>query len=111
MMYILDEDKNPVKCYDFEEWGKCLNDQSKKIVAQDYFGEVCVSTVFLGIDHSFDFSTAVLFETMIFGGKEDGYQDRYYTWNQALVGHEKACEIANHDAIERNKKLEELGID
>ena len=46
-----------------------------------------VSTVFLGLDHAFDGGTPLLFETMIFGGEHDEYQERYATWDEAEAGH------------------------
>ena len=60
--------------------------------------DIRVSTVFLGVDHRFNFSgddgPPILFETMIFGGQHDQYQDRYCTYDQALAGHQRACELA-----------------
>ncbi len=32
----------------------------------------------------------VLFETMIFGGPEHGYQERYTSWTEAEEGHKRA---------------------
>ena len=52
-----------------------------------------VSTVFLGLDHSFGGGTPILFETMIFGGEYDDYQERYHTLEEAQVGHEKAISL------------------
>lgn len=54
-----------------------------------------VSTVFLGIDHSFmsDPHTPILFETMIFAVALpvlDEYQERYSAWDTALAGHQRA---------------------
>ncbi len=109
-MYILDEDRNPVRCDDIGKWGELQRDPEKRRVARSEFGPVSVSTVFLGMDHSFGGGLPVLFETMIFGGKHDGYQERYHTWKEAEAGHEAACLLANAEAIERDKKLGELGI-
>ena len=36
--------------------------------------------------------------------------DRYSTWQEAEAGHEAACLLVNADAIQRDKKLGELGI-
>lgn len=59
-----------------------------------------VSTVFLGLDHSFkDDAEPVLFETMIFGGDLDQYQWRYSTWEEDEAGHARALKL-----IEREKK-------
>ena len=48
--------------------------------------EVFISTIFLGIDHGF-FGNAILFETMIFGGRYEGYQRRYETFDEAREHH------------------------
>jgi hypothetical protein len=106
-IYILDG-KNPVRCFDITKWGS----QSKgdKIIGKDEFGAVSVSTVFLGMDHSFNGGTPVLFETMIFGGEYDQYQERYCTWGEAEKGHQIACELVNKIAIDRDNKLNDLGI-
>lgn len=52
---------------------------------------VVVSTVFLGLDHSFEGAKPVLFETMVSGGTFDGEQDRYHTWADAERGHVRMC--------------------
>lgn len=38
--------------------------------------------------------TPLLFETMIFGGKNDGFTKRYATWEEAERGHTEAVKIA-----------------
>jgi hypothetical protein len=75
------------------EWARWL-ETANRHVAERRLGTIRVSTVFLGIDHSFGRGLPVLFETMIFGGKFDGYQERCMTWEQAEVMHEVACRLA-----------------
>jgi hypothetical protein len=104
-LYILDG-KNPVRCFDITKWGS----QRDKTIGRDEFGDATVSTVFLGMDHSFGGGTPVLFETMIFGGEHDQYQERYCTWDEAEKGHQIACELVNKIAIDRDNKLNDLGI-
>jgi hypothetical protein len=59
---------------------------------------VRVSTVFLGIDHRFQHKAGdggpLVFETMIFGGVHDGYQERYVSWREAEAGHRQAVLMA-----------------
>ena len=51
---------------------------------------VRVSTVFLGLDHSHSFDgPPVLWETMVFGGKYDGEQKRYSSFDVAQRGHQR----------------------
>lgn len=58
-------------------------------------GNIRVSTVFLGIDHNFSkHGPPVLWETMTFGGSNNGYQNRYSNIEDALSGHELAVSMA-----------------
>ncbi len=104
-LYILDG-KTPVPLFDTTKWGL----QVDKIIGKDQFGSVSVSTVFLGMDHSFSGGDPVLFETMIFGGEHDQYQERYCTWDEAEKGHQIACDLVNKITIDRDNKLNDLGI-
>jgi len=90
--YIL-EGKKVVGVDDVLVWGKMFNSREDRIVKKTKIGDVEVSTVFLGIDHSFGVGKPLLFETMIFGGGNDGYQERYETWRQAEAGHRKAIKV------------------
>lgn len=58
-------------------------------VAATQVNGVRISTVFLGLDHSFGGGPPVLFETMIFGarGRWEEFQTRYCTEAEALAGH------------------------
>lgn len=66
----------------------------RKVRWTDLPNGVSVSTVFLGMDHSFGGGPPLLFETMIFGGNHDRYHERYSTWAEAEAGHEKALRLA-----------------
>ncbi len=77
------------------------------------YGEVSVSTVFLGFDHSFGGDkNPILFETMVFGGLYDEYQIRYNTYDEAESGHEVVCKMISNDPevmeFSRNKKISSL---
>ena len=92
--YIL-KDGVPVEEPDMSKWGYWFQ-TGKRIVQQDDFDDVRVSTVFLGMDHSFGEREPVLWETMILGGEHDDYQDRCSgTWDDALAMHKKALEICD----------------
>jgi hypothetical protein len=99
--YILAEDgKTPVACDDLIAWAKWLEANYKtKHVALDEFDGVKVSTVFLGLDHSFGDGPPLLWETMIFGGPHNEYQDRYSSYDDAIAGHAKALAIAKGEAV------------
>lgn len=70
---------------------------------------VRVSTVLLPMDHNFfvrlnqEDTRPLVFETMIFGGEHDQYQQRYTTYDEALEHHEKIVE-----AIKNEKPLPEF---
>lgn len=86
--YILDGHK-PIIENDPRKWADWF-ETADRIVAKTQIGNIRVSTVFLGIDHNFGGSSKILpilFETMTFGGKLDGEQDRYSTWEEAEKGH------------------------
>ena len=85
--YILDEQGNPKSCHNVIEWADWF-EKTERHVADDKIGEVRVSTVFLGIDHSFEQNgPPILFETMVFGGELNEEQDRYSTREEAIAGH------------------------
>ena len=101
--YIL-KGHEPVEC-DLPTWGKFFGNIDNRRVDNTELtvnGEgVRVSTVFLGIDHSFgDGGPPLLFETMIFGGDHDEYCERHSTWEEAEAGHAKACRIAKGEESE-----------
>jgi hypothetical protein len=75
-----------------QEWA--LMFESGRRVAYDVVGDVTVSTVLLGVDHNFfGEGPPIIFETMIFGGKHDEYQERYATLEEARAGHRKALRL------------------
>jgi hypothetical protein len=82
---------------------------------RDKIGEASISTVFLSLDHGVSRffggeGLPVLFETMIFGGEHGDYQERYSTYDEAEEGHRKAVEMVDRVSIERQRKLNKLGI-
>jgi hypothetical protein len=73
--YILNG-REPVLVEDLMTWAKWFNKASRRVALTDTDNGQ-VSTVFLGIDHSFsEDGPPVLFETMVFGGTLDGEQER-----------------------------------
>ncbi len=103
--YILEGHK-AVECNDLMVWAKWLETADKRVAKTDIpqikglvwlgklfktkrFEPVCISTVFLGLDHQFGNGSPLLFETMVFGGKHDEEMERYSTWEQAEEGHKR----------------------
>jgi len=87
--YILDG-KKAIECNNLITWANQFEKASRK-VAYDKKNGIEVSTVFLGLDHSFGGKTPILFETMVFGGKHDQESERYATWEEAEKGHHIMC--------------------
>lgn len=94
--YIL-EDGQPKLEPDIRKWGAWFEDADRHIGKTEGENYV-VSTVFLGLDHSFADGPPLLFETMVFRrGGWDGTSDegmieqdmaRYSTLEEATAGHE-----------------------
>jgi hypothetical protein len=96
--YVL-KDKAAVLCESVLEWAKWY-ETADRIVAKDVIGESSVSTVFIGLDHSFGGPVPLIFETMVFGGTLDGEQDRYSTWGEAVSGHQRTVQRVLENAKE-----------
>jgi hypothetical protein len=70
---------------------------NNRIVKQEHFefegNKYFISTVDLGLDHSFGGGSPLYFETMIFpDGKYELYCERYSTREESLEAHEKLME-------------------
>lgn len=87
--YILDENKEPQPCQDILAWARWFNTADRR-VAFTQIGDVEVSTVFLGLDHSFS-DVPLLYETLVQGGEHDDEITRYSTRQQAEDGHAAIC--------------------
>jgi hypothetical protein len=96
MIYYMEIDGKVVSTPDVKTWA-LWNDTNDRRVARDEIGPYVVSTVFLGLDHSFGGEgPPVLYETMVFG--RDPYMNRdflerdmarYHTREEALAGHQQ----------------------
>lgn len=70
--------------------GELLEDREYRRVACTKLPDLDaeVSTVWLGINHRFGDGPPLIFETMVFGGGLDQYQERYSTEQHARAGHD-----------------------
>lgn len=98
--YIL-IDKEIKEAATLMEWVEWYENPENRRIAQIKIKAkgIRISTVFLGLDHSFDGGPPLLFETMIFGGEHDGYCERYVTYEEAEIGHQKAVKICGGQGI------------
>ena len=85
-----------------EDWTRGF-DMDRR-VGEDTVRDQRVSTVWLGLNHSFGEGPPLIFETMIFGGPHDEYQDRYSTEEDALAGHKRVVA-----ALRAGQDPEEVG--
>jgi hypothetical protein len=93
----------PIAEPDLLKWGKWLEGSSAER-GVDFTGNAdqYVSTVFLALDHDFfGEGPPLLFETMVFGGAQDGACYRYSTWEEAEAGHRAMCLTVFGQALER----------
>lgn len=81
--------KEPEPC-SMEEYAKTF--ELNRIVKKDRVGVVDISTVFLGINHQIGDDAPLLFETMIFGGPHNEYQERCATYDEAEEMHKRALQ-------------------
>jgi hypothetical protein len=75
------------------EYGRLCQREEYRRVAQTFVGSFRVSTIWLGVDHSFgEDAVPLIFETMIFcpTGGHIHYVRRYPTEEAALAGHDQA---------------------
>lgn len=110
MNNTFDREGNPISV---EECEKKLRDENYKIIKQTYEkDDVLISTVWLGLDHSYIINNSnkkidpVIFETMVFMDSHnsyiDSYMDRYSTEEEALAGHERICGMVRNGEIQRD---------
>lgn len=103
---ILDSDHNVIGVKSLREWGEFMEVGETRRVAATHLNGFWISTVFLGIDHSFGGGRPLWFETMIFRDDENPVdvgeqirqlftdaQWRYETWAEAAQGHQQIVTI------------------
>ena len=96
MWYILDENNKPIRSTVVDCGNWLEENPERKSVKQEHIDDVFISTVFLGLDHAWDSDIPVLWETMIFRGEHDQYQERYTSYEDALEGHQIALNLVNN---------------
>lgn len=80
------------------QWAKDFEIANRIVAFSKLFDGTEISTVWLGLDHSFlPSESPKIFETMVFSDRKDldGYMERYSTEQEAIDGHKKICEEMN----------------
>ena len=82
----------PVPCQNHKEWAQTFGKTNRQ-VGLTHIGDTQISTVFLGLDHSFSWQNGppILFETMVFtkNGTLDYDYERCSTWAEAEQQHQR----------------------
>lgn len=98
MNYYILKNKKPHLTYDHAEWLN-FRETGDGVVLQETIGDTFVSTVFLAIGFALDKSDSpILFETMVFGGENDGHTRRYSTWEEAEIGHSDIVKMVKENS-------------
>lgn len=103
IQYYILAGRTPVPVTDTLTWATWFETANRRVaVSRSKLTPAYVSTVFLGLDHSWNLEggTPILFETMILGGRHDGYQERCSTWEEAEAMH-KTAEAIVHEVEQR----------
>jgi len=85
--WILDDDGEPQAVEDVLTWALWFETHDRRVLRDAVRRGVAISTVFLALDHAWMGGPPVLWESMIFGGVFDGWQERYTSRLDALRGH------------------------
>ena len=119
--YILDDSGNPKPEPDLIKWGTWF-EKGNRIVKQDQIGDVWVSTVFLGLDHSFGGGPPILWETMTFRGDRTKkkkvkimgktFETTDGAWEECerCAGNREQAEAMHNDMVERVEALQLLTV-
>jgi len=89
LFYRIDDEGHVVPEPDAAAWEAWYREHGR-VTMQEMVGTVTVSTVFLGLSVE---DPPRLWETMIFGGEHDQYQERYETRAEAEAGHARALQM------------------
>lgn len=92
-----DRDGNPITS---EQWIPLIGNNK---FLRDEIEDVTVSTVYLGLDHSFGGGPPLIYETMVFGtDDEHECQWRYSTKEEASLGHDKIVAAVRNKTFTRD---------
>lgn len=116
MSEYYDFDGNPMS---LEDWGRAFEQFDGRKIGNTQINGCTVSTVWLGIDHSFgQGGPPLIFETMIFDHRDEPELDewcmRYATKEEAVKGHWEAVQLvagpnpSPEDMQRAAKELEQL---
>lgn len=101
MIYYILKDKEAIPVDDVMEWATSYEDTDNRKIGEDRIRGKYISTVFLGLDHSFGDGPPLLFETMVFPDEQDNWREeegyRYSTYEEAEAGHKEVVNRIRDD--------------
>lgn len=87
-MYVMDEERRPVKVEDPSEWADWMGTHDAAIVVGHVVIQgVLVSTIFTGADIPQHEAAPKVFETLVRYTNDMQDQERYSSWEEAKAGH------------------------
>ena len=99
--YILDDERRLVNVKNDHAWFMWFGDIERRRVGRDEIGGVIVSTIFGGIDRSYGQAPQpMVFETHVFGGEHDGWEEWSASWAEAELVHAEGCAIVRGELVE-----------
>lgn len=102
------EGKKIVECKDILEWAQFI-ETKERLIKHTQMPLCRVSTVFLGLDHSFNFGPEeippMVFESMILGGALNYEQLQYATYEDSEEGHKQLCEMAEKATQQHSARI------
>jgi len=99
VLYVL-QGKLAVPVSTMDDWIERFDHRTKH-VCQTRVGGILISTVFLGLDHSFGSGLPQLFETMVFRGGQGDECERCGTWVEAEVQHAAVVAVVRAEIVEK----------
>ena len=101
MMGYYDRTGGPIS---LNEWIERFEDEQYQRVDETILPDGrWVSTVWLGLDHSFGRSAPIIFETMVFSSRAHGKTslccERYATEAEAIAGHQRMVEKLKRNGV------------
>lgn len=117
--YIVLDGGKVVECIELLRWAEwyersaflTFESGGRRVALAELDNGKNVSTVFLGLDHSWNSPQPVLFETMVYNrhtGNFSQYQERYCTVEESRVGHAEAVRLASGE-VEDTDGITECG--
>lgn len=95
MYYLLDEKKQPYKVSLDEMIKSYNNPEISNVKIDELDNGVNIRTKFTFHENGSYEGKPLLFETYITGGEHNGYCEKYFTYDEAVIGHDRCLKMIN----------------